>query len=171
MPQISIFASVAIMVILVALQRVISKKRTDKPKYGPLGTLIFILTLLFVLLLALTGFGTEMILHAPLEKLPLLAHVAFGGAFIVLLALLALFRGHVFRIGVSAEDAEKSQPMSVLRRLSFWSLLFFGMGTALTIVFSMMPIFGTHNMELLAQAHLCCALLTVMAAIGLAARA
>lgn len=78
----------------------------------------------------------------------LLAHVAFGGLYAILLLLWVLLH---------AKGG---------RTIWFWILLFCGIILILSVLLAMFPILGSHGQQLCIAVHRWAAILTVVAAAG-----
>lgn len=128
---------------------------------GRLKKLAYLLALLCFVILFLTGFAPRVLCGTELSGLLLMVHVTFAGVFIVCVAFLAVTWAHQFCFGVG--DLECVQSVFSLRirkvgcqtcrKLLFWILVVLSLPAALSILFSMFPIFGTHGQELLFEIH------------------
>jgi hypothetical protein len=127
-----------------------------REKFPVIAATISLLTLATTAILAITGFYPFAAAQDYLQGYPLLAHMIFGGMFIFLLPALALARA----------DRFASSIISVPRRVYFWSFLFFGLLTGVTVLASMMPAFTPPGIHLLLELHAWVAALTVMALVG-----
>lgn len=106
-----------------------------------------------VIALAITGFGAWWVTAGPLGGSALLLHLSAGGALILVLPFLALSRHGAVRWMNGNTPRGAGADASPLSRFGLWLLLTAGLLTALTIVFSMVPVFGTHGLETLLSIH------------------
>jgi hypothetical protein len=131
---------------------------------------------LVVLLLAVTGFAPAIVpqdwlakwapvadMHGRLSGWALMAHVCGGGVFIgFLLALTVLWAEDCrFRPAVQGAPLERFCPG---QKLSFWLALMVGVVAIVTMMVSMLPIFGPGGIETLREIHRYCGLAFVMLA-------
>jgi hypothetical protein len=142
-------------VILFAITRRKAKRATSG---GPaLAALFGLLTLLSTLALTASGFRATLLDQSLMTGFPLLAHVAAGSVFLISLTLWALFR---------AESQKLTPTNDNLRALLWWIFAISGLVTALTILASMIPLFGAHGLEVLYEAHRWASLLLIVSGIG-----
>ena len=189
------FRTVSIIVLLVAvaglaLHYLVSRLRSPA-KAGPIGIargLVYLLTLLFlpqqltllgkfkkllylvamlcVVVLAVTGFYPVLILGKHLSGYLLMIHVTTGGVFAACLVLLALVFGHNHRFNendwswlTSVVRRELQKPRllpensDLLRKICFWLLIVLALPLMLSVVLSMFPLLGTAGQLLLADTH------------------
>lgn len=133
---------------------------------GPaLATLFGLLTLLSTLLLTASGFKATLLDNALMTGFPLLAHVTAGSIFVIALTLWALFRAESQKIALAA-DKETAPTNDNLRALLWWTFAISGLLTALSILASMIPLFGAHGLESLLDVHRWAALILVVSGIG-----
>jgi len=125
----------------------------DLPRLGLIERASYVLLALTLLALAVTGMAPNLLAGQKLSGWLLMCHVASGGAFMFFLLLTALLGA-----GASAGPYAK---FSAAQRCGFWATLTLGVATALTMMFSMVPIFGPHGLELLRDAHRYCGLALV----------
>jgi cytochrome b subunit of formate dehydrogenase len=116
----------------------------------------YVFLALTLLALAASGLAPSVLFGKVLSGFLLIAHVAAGGAFMFFLLLTALLGA-----GSAAGPDGKFAPA---QRCTFWATLALGVGTALTMMVSMLPIFGPHGLDLLRDAHRYCGL--AMVAVG-----
>lgn len=131
---------------------------------GILKQFLFLLTLLAVVLLALTGFLPVVIAGQHVAGILLMIHAIAAPVFAVSLALLILASAHthrfleedwqavhvIFNREKSSTLAQRSQ---FWQKVCFWLLTFFSIPVIASILFSMYPIFGTEGQEYLLQLH------------------
>jgi len=126
------------------------------------------------LYLALSGFYASIVVQSPLQRYLLLGHVSAGIVFAVSLVALAVLWAESCRFVLGARaDSSDSSPIPAVgrsfsagKRLFFWCFLAAGLTSALTVLLSMTPLFGTAGMDLLADVHRWSALVSVLAAMG-----
>lgn len=159
--QIVALAAIVGMTALAIMLRMGAGEGTKRaPKAIWLGRLAMCVTMAAALALAVTGIGAPIISDGRLGGWLLLGHVAVGGVFIAGLVGIALFYSDLHRFGCEA-------PGNAHRKLFFWLALILGVATTLTVMISMTPLFNSHGMDLLFQAHRWCALGVTMSLIGL----
>ena len=125
----------------------------DLPRLGLIERASYVLLALTLLALAVTGMAPNLLAGQKLSGWLLMCHVASGGAFMFFLLLTALLGA-----GASAGPDAK---FAAAQRCGFWATLTLGVATALTMMFSMVPVFGPHGLELLRDAHRYCGLALV----------
>ena len=148
---------------------------------GVLRKLVYLLALLCLLVLALTGFYPTLVLGEHISGYLVMVHATFAPVFAICLAVLAVmwasnsrFTGsdwpwfqrvvkRVTLIKSTGEEADTESP-SLGQKISFWLIIFLALPLALSIVLSMYPIFGTHWQELLLGIHRYTAVLFFIAA-------
>jgi len=121
---------------------------------------VFMLILLVVAVMALTGFIPFIILGKPLGGFALMLHVALAPVFAVLAALFILGRAdsHAFDknsatyLAKSAQKQKKSAADAFWSKIFFWFIAIFALAVS-SMVFSMYPIFGTIGMDKLLNMH------------------
>jgi cytochrome b subunit of formate dehydrogenase len=116
----------------------------------------YVFLALTLIALAVSGMAPALLYGKALSGLMLMGHVGAGGAFMFFLLLVALLGS-----GAAAGPDAKFAPSQCW---TFWATLVLGVGTALTMMFSMVPIFGPHGLEVLRDAHRYCGL--VLVAVG-----
>jgi cytochrome b subunit of formate dehydrogenase len=133
---------------------------------GKLKKLLYLLVMLCVIVLAVTGFYPVLILGEHISGYLLMIHVTAGGVFVVCLAVLALTWAHTHRFNASdwpslvslfrreARDHRLLPENSdLLRKICFWLLVILALPLMLSVVLSMFPLFGTAGQNLLANTH------------------
>ncbi len=131
-------------------------------------------TSLSFLYLALSGFYASIVVQSPLQRYLLLGHVSAGIVFAVSLVALAVLWAESCRfvLGASGDSSDSSsipaegRLFSAGKKFFFWCFLAAGLTSALTVLLSMTPLFGTAGMDLLAEVHRWSALVSVLAAMG-----
>ena len=114
-------------------------------------------TLASVTVLGVTSF-VAMIRFGALGGWWLFIHMFGAGAFTVVLPVLALTWCQANRFGCSAQPAgdQGQSPASrfpCLAKAMFWVILAAGLVVTGTMLLSMLPLFGTHGLELLLDIH------------------
>ncbi len=130
------------------------ESQADMPRLGLIERASYVFLALTLMALAFTGMAPNLVAGAKLSGWLLMAHVASGGAFMFFLLLTALLGAGA----AAGADAKFAAP----QRCTFWATLALGMATALTMMLSMVPIFGPHGLEVLRDAHRYCGLLLVV---------
>lgn len=128
---------------------------------GRLKKLAYLLALLCFVILFLTGFGPRVLCGTELSGFLLMIHVTFAGVFIACIAFLVITWAHQFRFGCvdlkCLQDVfglrVREVACTTCRKLLFWILVVLSLPAALSILFSMFPIFGTHGQEVLFEIH------------------
>jgi hypothetical protein len=142
---------------------------------GVLRGLLYLLTLVFFLVLAITGFVPVLLIGRHLSGVLLLIHVTVAPLFALSLALLSLLWAHRQRFteenwgAVRAVAARKrvapERLRDVLLKTFFWLILFFSLSLILSIILGVFPLFGTDGQETLVLLHGVSALLVTITAI------
>lgn len=137
-------------------------------KLGPFGRirkLLYLLALLCFVILAVTGFYPALIQGRRLSGYLLMIHVTAGGVFSACLALLALMWADLCTFDkidlqwlmqlfpVSQQAEEKNTGPRLWQKVIFWIILVSALPLILSVVLSMLPLFGTENQILLAEIH------------------
>lgn len=133
---------------------------------GKLKKLLYLLAMLCVVVLAVTGFYPVLILGEHISGYLLMIHVTAGGVFAACLALLAFTWGHSHRFNASdwpwltsmvRRQMQKSKLLpensELLRKICFWLLIILALPLMLSVVLSMFPLLGTAGQLLLADVH------------------
>ncbi|HUT28973.1 MAG TPA: hypothetical protein VMX13_04190 [Sedimentisphaerales bacterium] len=133
---------------------------------GKFKKLVYLLAMLCVVVLAVTGFYSVLILGKHISGYLLMIHVTAGGVFAVCLALLALTFAQSHRFNendwpwlTSMVRRELQEPKllpensDLLRKICFWLLIILALPLMLSVVLSMFPLFGTAVQVLLADTH------------------
>ncbi len=146
-----------------------------------LRMLIYVAALFCGVVLTITGFFPLLVLGEHISGYPVMIHATFAPVFVVCLAVLAVMWASRCRFtyadwpwlervvqwltsneNVSAEAAGESPCLG--QKVTFWLILFLALPLTLSIVVSMLPIFGTHGQELLMGVHRCTAAIFVLVA-------
>ena len=137
--------------------------------------LVFLLGLLSFCVLLVTGFG-PLLFGARLHGYLLMIHATFAPVFIGCAMIVAILGAGQY--GFNKKDAEVIHCRCQAERVrcwltdsgvgakaGFWTLLFLSLPVTLTMVLSMLPLFGTHGQEVLFHAHRWCTLAFALTAI------
>lgn len=131
---------------------------------GKIRKLVFLVAVLSFVVLLLTGFS-PVLFGSKLQGYWLMLHATFAPVFIACAAIVALLGAGEYRFNKT--DAQ-AIPFVAGRRESkgcwltdsgvgakagFWLLLIASLPVTLTMVLSMLPLFGTHGQEFLYDAH------------------
>ena len=114
-------------------------------RLGLIERAAYVLLTLTAIALAVSGMAPSLLFGEMLSGYLLMAHVMAGGVFMFFLLLTALLGAG----GAAGPDGK----FAASQRCSFWVILALGVGTALTMMFSMLPIFGPHGLEVLRELH------------------
>jgi len=143
---------------------------------GRLCKLAFLLGLLSFCVLALTGFG-PLVFGGHLQGYLLMIHATFAPVFIACAAVVAILAAgryvfnkkdaeaalHIYKCGRGKEGWLTDTGVGA--KVGFWFLLIMTLPVTLTMVLSMLSLFGSTGQEFLFHAHRWCALVFAMAAI------
>ena len=129
--------------------------------------LVYLVALGSVAVLGVTSFGA-MMRFGVLEGWPLFAHMFGAGAFVTVLPLLALTWCGANRFGgasrpQSTQDA--SPPFFWFSKLMYWTIIAGGLVVTMTMLLSMLPLYGTDGLRYLLDIHRWSGLVVVVAAI------
>ena len=187
--KISIIALLVTLVVIVFHRIAVpsKKKRQDvsqkkRSLVGYLRILVYLLALLCFVVLAITGFYPTLILGKHISGYPVMVHATFAPVFAVCLAVLAVMWARCCRFTggdwpwferivqwitlFKSSDAETPCKSSGLgQKIAFWLIIFLALPLILSIVLSMLPLFGTHWQEILLSMHRYTALVFAMFAI------
>jgi len=122
-------------------------------RLGLIERAAYVFMALTLMALTCTGMTQNILTGGKLTGWLLMAHVGSGGAFMFFLFLTALLGAG----SASGADAK----FVACQRFTFWSALALGAATALTMMVSMLPIFGPHGLEVLRDVHRYCGLALV----------
>lgn len=126
--------------------------------------LVYALFFLSMLVMACTAYYGVIVQRAPMTGYVLMLHASGAGAFLGALVLLVVawaeacrFRARDCSCASVAEKAKECTPrperFSCGQKFWFWAMVFFALMTAFTMLFSMLPLFGTDWMKKLDEAH------------------
>lgn len=150
---------VLIVLHLIARRGTSAGRRVSFRHDGLLGVLALLAVVGTVLVLGATGLWPRLSAGRALGSYGLMLHVGAGGAFIIALALLTALWGGRHHAG---------GPTGCGRRVLFWLLGAAGLGAALTMLFSMTPLFGTRVQHLLFGWHRVLGVVVLASAVGYA---
>ena len=153
-------ALLAVLVVIVVYTVWIVLRRRGavaRASWGWWAWLVYLGTLASVTVLGVTSF-VAMMRFGALGGWWLFIHMFGAGAFTVLLPVLALTWCQANRFGCAAQpaDDEGQTPASrfpCLAKALFWVILATGLVVIGTMMLSMLPLFGTHGLELLLDVH------------------
>jgi cytochrome b subunit of formate dehydrogenase len=137
---------------------------------GVLRKLVYLLALLCFVVLAVTGFYPTLVLDKHISGYMVMVHATFAPVFAICLAVLAVmwarncrfnrsdwpwFGAIVQRVTLvkSAGEERKSKNSGLGQKVAFWLIIFLALPLILSIVLSMLSLFGTHEEELLLSVH------------------
>ncbi len=155
------------------------------PLISALGKLVVFVTLASFVVLVATGFYPRVIAKEAISGYGLMLHATAAPVFIACLAALAVLGADSNRLNKNylpwlnkllnrkVGGGEPAEPFELPRKVMFWLVMVLAIPLALSIVLSMLHLFGTHMQEVLADLHryvaLAVALLSIFS-IYLAAR-
>jgi len=142
---------------------------------GKIRKLIFLLGLLSFCVLLLTGFGPVLFGHR-LEGYWLMIHATFAPVFIGCATMVVLLGAAEYTFNRKDADAIQHRfcrrkdgcwlaDSGIGAKAGFWLLAALSLPVTLTMVLSMLPLFGTEGQEWLFHLHRWCALFFVLTAI------
>lgn len=155
-----------IMVVLHAVVSMMKSKGQPRPRWGWWSRLVYLGTITGVAVLGATSIYS-VLAHGHMEEWFLLVHLTGAGMFTACLALIALTFAHRNRFAgrKQTEDQRINAPFGGLAKITFWLILVSGVATAGTMLFSMLPIMGTHDMEQMLTIHRYAGLMLVVATV------
>jgi cytochrome b subunit of formate dehydrogenase len=133
---------------------------------GKLKKLVYLLAMLCVVVLAVTGFYPVVVLGRHISGYLLMIHVTAGGVFAFCLVIRALTWAHSFSFSdndwpwltsLFRRELQKNSLLpknaGLLGKICFWLLIILALPVMLSVVLSMFPLFGTAGQLLLANTH------------------
>ena len=133
---------------------------------GRLKKLVYLVALLCFVVLGVTGFYLRLVCGEELSGYLLMVHVTAGGAFAVCVAILALCRaqGNCFNrsdwpglAGLCRGEPAASDSVwpgfGLCVKICFWLILLIALPVFMSVVLSMLPLFGTEWQGYLAETH------------------
>ncbi len=144
-----------------------------RPRWSMWERLVYLAVMGSVVLLGATAFYSVLTVGA-MHRWALFLHLMGAGGFVVVLALVAMTWCMPSLFTPSRASRDKSQgdddatpspaKFSTLTKCSFWIMLIAGVVTAGTMLLSMLPLFDTHAMHQMLDAHRYSGLLLFVAA-------
>ncbi|MFC1724575.1 cytochrome b/b6 domain-containing protein [candidate division KSB1 bacterium] len=126
-----------------------------------LKTLVYLLAVICVLVLAVTGFAPYLLSGKSPTGFILMLHVSAAPVFAVCLTLLVLLTAHrhVFNMSDQFPEGDKKEKEDIHKnktyeKLCFWLIVLLTVMVMGSIVMSMYPVFGTNGQEFLLNLHL-----------------
>jgi len=142
-------------------------QRVERPPWSLWEKLVYLATLVSVAGLGVTSFFTVMRFGA-MHGWALFAHMVAAGMFTFVLPVLAITWCGVNRFAVQSgpeKDSEDAPRFFWLPRATFWVILAGGLVVTLTMLLSMLPVFGTEGLQSLLDVHRYAGLVVVVAMI------
>ena len=140
-----------------------------------LRSMVYSLTALLFLLLAMTGFLPILFLGKHLTGIMLVLHVTIAPLFALSLASLALLWAHRLRFDAAdwrfltgnrqPRSRNKDSLVRFALKTGFWLVLVFSLPLMLTVILELFPLFGTEGEEFLIRSHGYSALLLTLVAL------
>ena len=123
-------------------------------------SLLFPIMFLCVILLALTGFVTVIILGKPISTYLLLVHVSLAPIFAISMAIATLiwapknsFNKRDWETFCNLKSSKKEKRIELMQKIAFWSLIILSLPIILSILLSMYPLFGSEIQHSLLTTH------------------
>ena len=176
--RIGLIAAASTIVAHLLLNLFFGSEKLRRPRWSLLTKLIYLATVFSVGALAVTSFYA-VLSHGAMHGWFLLIHVMAAGMFVGVLMCMAVMWAATSRFGIAKCDKEQTstdaakaasdqadQPgerFTCLSKVAFWVILVSGIATAGTMLLSMLPLFGTDDMQDLITAHRYAGLLLVIA--------
>jgi cytochrome b subunit of formate dehydrogenase len=139
---------------------------------GALKKLCYLVSVLCFLVLAITGFYPLLVCGEHISGYPMMIHATFAPIFAICLAIIGLTWAGQFRfqrgdcpwlqgllrratnLHIPAEAAEAPcKCTATTQKITFWAIVVLALPLILSIVLSMLPLFGTHWQEVAMAAH------------------
>ncbi len=130
--------------------------------FNQIRRFLYLTTLLFFILMALSSFLYVFIFGDYLTGLFLLAHVSIAPLFSIFLAILIILTAHsnLFNKNDFISITDKSEDEKTVKlnkdgflKITFWLIVFFSLPTMISIILSMFPLFGTEGQIYLLNIH------------------
>lgn len=161
-----LIATAAFIVLHLVLSLLGGRASRQRRGWGWFASLVYLATVVSVTILGVTSFYS-VIRFGVLDGWWLFAHMFGAGAFVFVLPVLAITWGLANRFGRRAVTEEESRGGDArffwLPKLMYWLLLVSGLAVCLTMLLSMLPLFGTEGLEILLDIHRYTGLLVVVA--------
>jgi hypothetical protein len=160
-----LICTAALIVLHLAITIVRRGPRVERPPWSPWEKLVYVATLASVAGLGVTSFFTVMRFGA-MHGWALFAHMVAAGLFVFVLPVLAITWCGVNRFAArsgSEQDGEDAPRFFWLPRATFWVIVAGGLVVTLTMLLSMLPVFGTEGLQSLLDVHRYAGLVVVVA--------
>jgi hypothetical protein len=131
-------------------------------RFGMTGKLVCGVTTLTVLVLALTGFWA-LLRGEAMSGYTLMLHCTVAPVFCLFLAVTAVMGAQRNRF--EGGDGRRGNRAIALRKTFFWLMLLAGIGVIMSMVLSMVPLYGTRGQEVLYELHRWSTVIFVMVAV------
>lgn len=128
--------------------------------------LVHLIMFLCFVVLALTGFYPGLILGRQITGYPLMLHVTMAPVFMLGMVALAVLWAARCQFNEAdwnlirrlwskqaRQEGHACQCTFFLQKICFWVMILLAIPAGLTIVLSMLPLFGTHGQELMYHTH------------------
>jgi hypothetical protein len=138
-----------------------------RKRFGWFERVIYFFTFVIVMVLGFTAFYS-VIRFGHMHRWLLLVHLMAAGAFVVLIALLAVTWCVPARFGRGVDcrpDAHEAGRFNALTKLTYWLMLLAGLATAAPMLLSMLPLLDTDLMRDMLNLHRYAGLLLVIATV------
>ncbi len=135
------------------------------PLIAALGKLAGFVAVASFVVLIVTGFWPQIILKEAINGYGLMLHATAAPVFIACIAALAVLGADSNRLDKcylpwlnkllrrKGGDGEAPERFELSRKVCFWLILMLALPLAMSIVLSMLPLFGTHMQEVMAEVH------------------
>jgi hypothetical protein len=164
---VTLIAAVVLIVIHLALVVIRRGETPERPRWNLWEVFVYWATVLCVALLGVTAFFA-VLRYGVLDGWLLFVHMFGAGALVAVLPLLAITFAEANRFG-NASGYGGTETAAVrffwLPKLMFWLLLVSGLAVSLTMLISMLPVYGTDGMNNLLDVHRYSGLVAVVAMI------
>jgi hypothetical protein len=179
--RIGLIAAASTIIVHLLLNVFFGSAKLRRPRWALLTKLIYLGTVFSVGVLAVTSFYS-VLSHGAMHGWFLLLHVMAAGMFVGVLMCMAIMWAAACRFGNTQNATSQSTSTSLnskagevdyeslpgerftgLTKFAFWLILISGIVTAGTMLLSMLPLFGTDEMQDLITAHRYAGLLLVIA--------
>lgn len=132
--------------------------------------LAYLVALLCLVVLAVTGFYPVLVLGEHISGYLVMVHATFAPVFAICVAVLAVMWARNCRftpgdwpwferlvrratLAHSAGEEPRGRKACLGQKMTFWLIVFLALPLGLSIVLSMFPLFGTHGQEFLLGLH------------------
>ncbi|MHC4337645.1 MAG: cytochrome b/b6 domain-containing protein [Planctomycetota bacterium] len=132
---------------------------------GKLRKLLYLLALLCFVVLVINGFYPSLILGKSISGYWIMLHTTAGGVFTVCIAILAVLWAHNCRLDKNywpwltrllqhqPKNTAAPEKYELCQKICFWLIIFLALPLILSIIVSMLPLFGTEGQKCLLQLH------------------